>query len=338
MSVSLRSPSRRVRRATLRLALALASGLALSGAGVDARADDQATAEALFDRGRKLMESNATLDEACRTLAESLKFMNRGDTVLNLAECHRRQGKTATAWAEFDNALSHGNKVGFTEAVQTATRLRDALAAKLSRLTVTVPPAVAALEGLTVEVLGNPWPRERWNTGFVVDPGPVRVTARARGYKPFEAQVEIGPDKDAKSVVVVLEVEPPPPPLPRDPPPPPGPLAKPHPVWPWAVGAVGLALGGGALVAEGFSREAHDALNANCGGAARQACPRHGYDFQADRTRELTGFGFFLGLGTAGLLTLGAAGVGFGLSYGGARAPSTSLVVSPASLAVRTTF
>ncbi len=332
-------------------AIALAVGLLVGGAGRDARADDQSTAEEMFERGRKLMENNATLNEACRTLQDSLKLWDRGDTVLNLAECHRRQGKTATAWFEFDRALSVGTKVHFPEAIAAATRLRDALAAKLSKLTVAVPPATAAIAGLTVEVettplpLGDaptsppePWPRDRWNTGVVLDPGRVRVTAHAKGYKPFQAEVQLGADKDAKSVVVVLEVEPPPPPVPRDPPPPPGPLAKPRPVWPWAVGAVGLALGGGALVAEGFSREAHDALNAHCGGPARRACPRQGYDFQADRTRELVGYGFFLGLGTASVLALGAAGVGLGLSYGGGRAPVTSLVVSPASVAVRTTF
>ncbi len=223
MSVRVRSrETRRVRRSRwgtaewfrkpLRFALAVTSCLALGVAGADARADDQAAAEELFDRGRKLMESNATLSEACRTLQESLKLMDRGDTLLNLAECHRRQGKTATAWFEFDRALSVGTRVGFSEAVQAATHLRDALAAKLSKLTVTVPPTTAALAGLTVEVDGSPWPRERWNNGVVIDPGSLKVSARAKGYKPFEVQVELGADKDSKSVVVVLEVEPPPPP------------------------------------------------------------------------------------------------------------------------------
>src|SRR4051812_19591407 len=97
-------------------ALAATAGLALAGASASARADDQQKAEELFDEGRKLMRSRATLDEACRTLEESLRLWDRGDTVLNLALCHRLQGKTATAWAEFDKALSHGIKVRFPEA------------------------------------------------------------------------------------------------------------------------------------------------------------------------------------------------------------------------------
>jgi hypothetical protein len=333
VSVRLHSPGR---RAPLRLALAVAAGLALGGAGMDARADEQSDAEALFDRGRKLMESNATLAEACRTLAESLKLMDRGDTWLNLAECHRRQGKTATAWGEFDKALTYGFKASFIEAVHTAERLRDELALKLSRLTVAVPPETAAIEGLTVEVLGTPWPRERWNTGFVIDPGPIRVRASARGYKPFEVQVELGADKDAKTVVVVLEVEPaPPPPLPHRGPI--APVAEPsRPLWPWLVGVAGVALGGAAIGSEVVSRQAHGVLDTSCG-PARQSCPV-GYDYTPARTRELVGYGLFVGLGISGLAALGAAGAGLGLSSSRAQAPSTSFVVSPTTIAVRSTF
>jgi hypothetical protein len=324
------------RRGLLRLAVAVAGSLLLlGGTGADARADDQQKAEELFDRGRKLMERGSTLAEACRTLQESLKLWDRGDTVLNLAECHRRQGKTATAWVEFDKALHHGTKVHFPEAILAATRMRDALAAQLSRLTVTVPPATAALEGLTVELDGNPFPRDRWNTAFVIDPGPVRIRARARGYAPFDVQVEIGMHKDAKSVVV-LEVEPPPAPPSPSPPPAPGPIAAPSPpLWPWIVGAAGVALGGAAIGSEIVSVGAHNVLDAQCG-AARTSC-RPGYDFHPARTQELLGFGLFVGLGTSGILALGAAGVGLGLSSR-AQGPSTSLVVSPTTIGVRSTF
>src|SRR6185437_1425459 len=124
---------------------------------------------------------------------------------------HHRQGKTATAWAEFDKALSYGTKVGFAEAVLAATRLRDYLAERLSRLTVTVPPATAALDVLTIEVDGKPWPRERWNTPLPIDPGSFLVRAKAKGYKPFEVLVQVGKEKDKKTVVVVLEPQAPPP-------------------------------------------------------------------------------------------------------------------------------
>jgi len=332
--VSARQPSNK-KRGGSRLTLTVACGLALISAAVDARADDQQKAEELFERGRKLMQSASTLDEACRTLEESLKHMDRGDTVLNLAECHRRQGKTATAWAEFDRALAYGSKVGFPEAIQTATQLRNTLATKLSRLTVTIPAPTGALAGLTVEVGGSPWPRERWNTASVIDPGPVQIRANAKGYKPFEVGVEIGAEKDAKTVVVVLEVEPPPPP---PPPPPrlPAPIAKPaRPLWPWIVGGAGVALGAAAIGAEIVAVGAHDELDTKCG-LARQSCPRR-YDFGPARTRELLGFGLFVGLGTTGVLALGAAGLGLGLSSP-AQTRGQTLVFSPTTIALRSTF
>lgn len=327
--------SSNTRRAWSRLALTAAGGLALLSAAAEARADDQQQAEELFERGRKLMQSATTLDEACRTLEESLKHMDRGDTVLNLAECHRRQGKTATAWAEFDRALAYGSKVGFPAAIEAATELRNGLATRLSRLTITIPAATAALPGLTVEVGGNPWPRERWNTATVIDPGPVQIKANARGYKPFEAGVEIGADKDAKTLIVVLEVEPPPP-APPPPPPPSPPIAQTaRPRWPWIVGGAGVALSAAAIGAEIVAVGAHNELNTKCG-LARQSCPP-GYDFGPARARELLGFGLFVGLGTTGVFALGAAGLGLGLSST-AQTRGPSLVLSPTTIALRSTF
>src|SRR6185436_19277059 len=113
---------------------------------------------------------------------------------------HRLQGKTATAWEEFDRALKHGIKVRFPEAIAEAEKQRAELLAILSKLTVTVPPQTAALQGLSVEVGGSPWPRPLWNTAVVKDPGPVRVHAEAKGYKPFDTQVDLGMNKDEKSV------------------------------------------------------------------------------------------------------------------------------------------
>jgi hypothetical protein len=321
----------------VRIALALAGGLALAGAGPSARADDQADAVKLFDKGRRLMQSATTLAEACRTLEDSLKLWDRGDTVLNLALCHRRQGRTATAWAEFEKALNHGTKVGFPEAIEEAKKQRAELAAVLSTITVTVPPLTAAVEGITVQVDGETWPRERWNTAFVRDPGPVRVRAEARGYKPFEAQVELGANKDAKTVVVALESEAPPPPQVTPPVQPRSKAQPPRPVWPWVAGGAGVALGAAAIVSEIVSQSAHQELDTQCG-AARQSCPP-GYDFHPARTRELVGFGLFVGLGIGGVLGLGAAGVGLGLpSPRAAQTPGPSVLLSPTSIGVRSAF
>jgi hypothetical protein len=326
-------PSTRSRRA--RFALGAVLALVTVTAPRAARADD-AKAEALFDEGRRKMQEPGKLDEACRTLEESYRLADRGDTLLNLAECHKRQGKVATAHAEFDKAIRIGAKFSFAEAIQVATEFRDELAKKISHLTVVVPPALAGAEDLTIEVGGAPWPKEKVGVAVAIDPGPVEVVATAKGYKKLTTRVEIGAEHDDKSVTIALEREPPPPPPPKPAPPPPAPKPAPSkPVWPWVVGAAGLGLAGAGVAFAFVQRGAGKELDDTCG-ADRQACP-HGYDFDTVRSREVRSFGLFVGLGGAGLVALGAAGLGLGLASR-STTPAASLDVGPGSIAVHGSF
>jgi hypothetical protein len=335
----------RSRARGLRAQVTLCGLAALLGTS-HARALDEADrkkAEAMFDEGRKLMMEPGKLDEGCATLAKSYALHERGDTLLNLAECHSRQGKTATAWREFDQAIRIGASFKFQEAIEVAKMRRDQLAEKLSSLTVTIAPEVGALEGFTVTLDGAALDKLRWNQKENRDPGPVEVTASAKGYKPFVARVDVGADKDAKVVVVKLEKEPPPPPPPKPPPPkapPPPPPSPAKPVWPWIVGGVGLGLVGASIGLGVDVLGAGDELDARCG-PQRSACPP-GYDFASVRSRELTNFGLFVGLGAGGLVALGAAGLGLGLSGSSGPAksstPKTSLHLSPTSAYVQGSF
>lgn len=341
------APLRGTRSPRLALSgLATLAGLAALLASPPALAIDEADrkkAEALFDEGRKLMMEPGKLDEGCATLEKSYKLHERGDTLLNLAECHSRQGKTATAFREFDQAIRIGATFKFQEAIEVAKARRDQLAEKLSSLTVTIAPEVAALEGFTVTLDGAALDKLRWNQRENRDPGPAEVKASAKGYKPFVARVDVGADKDAKAIVVKLEKEPPPPAPPKPPPPKPPPAPPPaasKPVWPWIVGGVGLGLVGASIGLGVDVLGAGDELDARCG-PQRSACPP-GYDFAGVRSREMTSFGLFVGLGAGGLVALGAAGLGLGLSgsSGPAKsaAPKTSLHVSPTAAYLQQTF
>src|SRR5262249_51445730 len=99
----------------------------------------------LLKEGKRLMEAPVTLAEGCRKLEESFKLAVRGDTLLNLAYCHEKLGKTATAWVEYDKAIAEGERVKFIDAIEVAKKRRDALGQKLSLLTVGVPVEVAKL-------------------------------------------------------------------------------------------------------------------------------------------------------------------------------------------------
>jgi len=66
-------------------------------------AADKATAETLFDEGRRLLVQNK-LPEACSKFAESQRLDPAIGTQLNLGDCYERTGRLASAWAQFREA------------------------------------------------------------------------------------------------------------------------------------------------------------------------------------------------------------------------------------------
>ncbi len=298
-----------------------------------AEPSEAARAEALrlFDSGRAMMQQAGKLTEACDTLTKSYELHNRGDTLLNLAECHRRQGKTATAWREFDEAIRYAEEVEFTEAIAAAGQLRDALAKDLSELLVDVtkdPP-----RGLVVILDGKRLPKEQWGQKLFVDPGTHAVSATADGFKPFDRSTEVKKLADRAVITVRLEKLPPPPPPPRTivPPPPVRPDTRHVPTWSLVVGGVGVAALGAAV---GFGVDTVNVggeLDRMCG-MKRKGCPST-YDFQGARTNELRSFGLFVGLGAAGIGAVGAGVVGLvmGVTGGPPKQVAFTPWVSPTS-------
>jgi hypothetical protein len=291
-------------------------------------ADDEpaewAEAAKLLDEGRVLMSKRATLDRGCAVLEKSYSLRKRGDTLLNLAECHRRQGKTATAWREFDEAIRYAKEAEYGEAVIVAIQYRDQLASMLSELVVEVPAEADRPEGLTLSLDGKPLPESQWGQTLYVDPGPHVVTASAPGHRPFSATTEVG-DKGVRAALVVKldpipkppaeQPKPPPPKPPPAPPKPPASDAGEVPVWAVVVGGVGVAMMG---VSVGFLADSLSAgaeLDDSCGGEPRNAC-RPGDPFADTYAREVRSYGLFVGLGAGGLIAagVGAAGVVLGLT------------------------
>src|SRR5579883_326916 len=70
------------------------------GALADATAEDKATAEALFNEGKRLMNERK-FGEACPKFLASQKLDPGVGTQLNLAVCYEANGQTASAWATF---------------------------------------------------------------------------------------------------------------------------------------------------------------------------------------------------------------------------------------------
>ncbi|HEU4535384.1 MAG TPA: hypothetical protein VFS00_14750 [Polyangiaceae bacterium] len=172
------------------------------------RPENEAVAAELFRQGRTALEAG-DYRAACPKLAESQRLSPRGGTLLNLALCHEREGKTASAWAEFGTALAQARREGRPDREAIAREHLGALEAKLSRLTVIVPPAAGDVAGLEVRCDGTEFKRAVWGEALPIDPGTHRIEASAPGRRPFRASVVVRPGGDRQSVrVPVLELAP----------------------------------------------------------------------------------------------------------------------------------
>ena len=272
-----------------------------------AAAQDPAGAEVLFREGRRLLDEG-NVDAACEKLKESLALDPMSGTLLNLADCLTKQGKTATAWARFRNAAELAHTQGKADQAAEATRRAGELEAQLSYLTIKVPQPVPGIEVKRGDITVG---RGLFGVAVPVDPGQVRIVASAPGYKTVQINVEIGARED-KQVVTIPKLEqskqsapsaePAAPAAPEDRPttPPPdsdawhGPRAL-----PWIVGGVGAAalLTGGVfgVLALRSNSDAQDLCPSHrgCSSAALDAADRR------DREAMIANVG--VGVGVVGL-------------------------------------
>jgi hypothetical protein len=208
---------------------------------------DPAAAEALFREGRALLE-RGELDRACEAFEGSHALEASSGTLLNLAICRMKQGRTATAWAHFVSAERLATSQGRTEQAEEARRRKLELESRLSTLTLTAPEAPPGLEVRRDNTLVQP---ASFGTKVPVDPGTVVISASAPGYEPLSFEVTLSeaeeqrvtipslkkiaasssaPEARATSTPVRVDRE----------------EAEPS-VWPWVIGGIG----GAALVTGG---------------------------------------------------------------------------------------
>lgn len=174
------------------------AGLLVSGPARAQTNNERTLAEALFRQGRALM-NEGNYDAACPKFAESHRLDPGGGTLLNLAVCHEGQGKLATAWAEFQEALALARADGREDRTSLAEQRIAAIEPQLARLTVSVPSR--APENTVVAVNGTPLGQAAWGSPMPVDAGTVRVEASAPGRRTFAKTIEVDDGED-----VVVEV------------------------------------------------------------------------------------------------------------------------------------
>jgi hypothetical protein len=176
----------------LLLLLLGAASVGPAGAHAETNAADKAAAEALFDRGLQLLR-DGKVAEACQALEESEAVEPGIGTMLYLADCYERLGRTASAWALFRESASRAEAAGQNERAAAGKKRAEELEPKLARLTLEAEsaPSDAALsltrDGTSVptQVLGVPLP---------VDPGEHVLVASAPGYATYSVTLRVAPE------------------------------------------------------------------------------------------------------------------------------------------------
>ncbi len=161
---------------------------------------ERALARELFEQGRSLM-ADKSYAKACAKLGESQRLDPAPGTLLNLAVCHEAEGKTATSWSEFNDALTLARRDGRQDRVELAKARLAKLKPRLSRLTIEVPAASTAPD-LAVRLDGASVGKPVWGGAVPTDPGNHVIEAAAPGRKPFRVQLALGDDADRKRVTI----------------------------------------------------------------------------------------------------------------------------------------
>ena len=179
----------------------------MTTAGV-AHARDPAAAQALFDQGRKLMEQERWA-EACPKLEESERLDPAGGTLLHLALCREHEGRIATAWAIYQDALAQAKRDARKDRAKVAQERVDALTPRLPHVRVRVAPANRRIEGFTITRDDVTVGEAQWGEALPVDPGSHALTARGSGRKPWTTRINVPATPDELVLdVPELEIQP----------------------------------------------------------------------------------------------------------------------------------
>jgi hypothetical protein len=301
-----------------------------------------AAAEQLFQDGKKLLEAGKT-HEACEKFAASQEADPGLGTLLHLASCHEKEGKTASAWAEFSDAMAQAANRGEKDREKYAREHVQALDKQLRKVVLELPKRP---DGLALKLDGKAIPVGSLGTAFPMDPGRHALELSAPHKKTATETLTIGATTGTDRIVLPELVDEPtaspaPSPLPgaapRDTASPADPGTPPDPTKRWI--GVGLGVGGIALgvvaaveLATAASRDktsTSDAVqallpppNTSAADWAKASKDAH--------TQAVTAQTFGIIFGAAGVVSLGVGIYLFATSFGTApKARTGGLSLSP---------
>ncbi len=269
-------------------------------AWADPTSQDRVAAETLF-RDAKDLASQGKIAEACPKFAESERLDPKVGTQVYLATCHEQEGKTASAWMEFNEAANQASRAHQPDREKLAREHVAALEQKLSRLAITIASAPAGMEvKLDGEVLGQ----ASLGTSMPMDPGDHTINVTAPNKKTYARTLTLPAGPTTLAVDIALEDQ-----APAAVPPPVAPKPAPAPVvvesgsgtrtLGYVVGAVGLVgLGVGSYFGIHAASQKSDA-DKLCAG---MYCSQAGLDQQSDASASARISTIAFGVGIVGVV------------------------------------
>ena len=170
-------------RVTSLLLLVSATAFLVGTPSIAFSQNNEAIAESLFHEGKKLY-SEKRYAEACQRLDQSHKADPAGGTVLLLAMCYERLGRTSSAWAKYSEALALARRDGRSDREQKAQEAMAALEPQLTYVSVTLETEAKAISNMEFELDGVRIPL-LVDAKVPVDPGEHTLVVKAPNYEPF---------------------------------------------------------------------------------------------------------------------------------------------------------
>jgi hypothetical protein len=158
------------------------------------------TAEQLFQDARALVEKG-NYAAACPVLEQSQKLDPAVGTQFNLADCYEHVGRTATAYAVFNDVARIARAAGKFERERSAKERAAALEPKLARVHLDVK---ATAPGLEIRIDDAIVDKAAWAGAFPIDPGAHRISASAPSHRSWESSLTAQPGSVVESSVPEL--------------------------------------------------------------------------------------------------------------------------------------
>jgi len=153
----------------------------------------------MFDAGDALMKSGR-IHEACPKYAESYRLDPRVGALLHWADCLEQDGKLASAYAAFRDAVELTERSADLRRDYVVARVRS-LEPRLSRIIIDAPKdglpqdATIQLDSLRIVASGL-------GVGIAVDPGEHSVRVTAPGFAPFTSLLVVSGEGQVQTVPI----------------------------------------------------------------------------------------------------------------------------------------